>query len=321
MSQTEPENWNTGSKSGLISICSHKLYLHVTGPDRVNGEPVIIVMTGVTNTIAAWIAVQRMTSPFARVVAYDRSGLGQSEQSPNPPTSTTIAKELDALLKASNIAPPYITLGHSWGGILTQEFFALRPHDIVGMIFVDATQARYLDLIPFTDPAIAAINTGLDWFNVIQLKQGSALTADEYAAFLAAEQNPSTQQQIGREFMALFESNSVSGKHEFFGRQPPLLGRRPVCVVKGHNHRDIERAYAAGVEAGNGTAAERARHREILETWDEKELELQREYLSLSERNKFIVAEKGGHNVHMTDPEVVVEGIKWTLANIERQAS
>lgn len=117
MTSPDTENWNIGSKSGLVSTGSHKLYLQVTGPDSLPGQPVILPMTGVTNTISTWSVIQRLTSPFARLLAYDRSGPGLSEKSPNPPSAPTIAKELSALLAAANTPPPYITLGHSWGRI------------------------------------------------------------------------------------------------------------------------------------------------------------------------------------------------------------
>jgi hypothetical protein len=117
--------------------------------------------------------------------------------------------------------------------------------------------------------------------------------------------------------MALMESYAISAKHGFFGRHPPVLANRPVCVIKGHNHRDLEKAYNAGVKAGNGTAEERDRYREMLDTWDKNELELQKEFLTLSDNPRFLVAVNGGHNVHMTDPGVIVDGIKWTLSNLD----
>jgi hypothetical protein len=184
------------------------------------------------------------------------------------------------------------------------------------MIFIDAAQARYPDLIPFMDPAILAVNSGLDWREVIQLKESSALTAEQYQRFLITEKNLKTQAQAGAEFMTLMDSYAISGKHVFFGRNPPILGDKPVCVVKGHNDRDLKRAYAAGVKRGNCTEQERARYKEILETWEKNETEVPKELLTLSPNTKWLEAERGGHNVNMQNPEVIVERIKWTLANI-----
>src|SRR5450432_545071 len=113
MTSISSQTWNTGHRLGHVPIGTHALFLHVTGPGRLPGQPVIILLTGVANTVSSWSAIQCLTFPFARLVAYDRSGLGSSEPSPNPPSSTTIAKELDALLQAADIQPPYITLGHS----------------------------------------------------------------------------------------------------------------------------------------------------------------------------------------------------------------
>lgn len=108
------------------------------------------------------------------------------------------------------------------------------------MIFVDATQARYLDLIPFTNQVIGAATKDLDWFEAIRMREESALSGDEYAAFLKVETDPKNQDQRAAEFIALMDSYAISAtKHGFFNRQPP------VCVIKGHDARDLERAYEA----------------------------------------------------------------------------
>jgi hypothetical protein len=43
-------------------------------------------------------------------------------------------------------------------------------------------------------------------------------------------------------------------------KQPPVLGDRPVCVVKGHLEKDMAKMYDVGVKAGNGTEDERVRY-------------------------------------------------------------
>ena len=55
---------------------------------------------------------------LAPVVAYDRAGNGQSPADGQPATPAHIAARLHALLGAAGIPPPYVLVGHSWGGPL-----------------------------------------------------------------------------------------------------------------------------------------------------------------------------------------------------------
>ena len=68
-----------------------------------------------------------------------------------------------------------------------------------------------------------------------------------------------------------------------------------------------------GVKAGNGTEQKCARHRETVDTWDQNELGLQREFLTLSENGNFLVAARGGHNVHATKQGVIVRVLSGLL--------
>ncbi len=113
-------NWNVGEQHGLISVGSHSLCLYSYGPDRKNDEPVALIMPGLGGTVREWAAGRRMISSFIRTYLYDRSGYGDSEPSSESPSSANIVTDLDALLRNANIKPPYILVGHSWGGILTR---------------------------------------------------------------------------------------------------------------------------------------------------------------------------------------------------------
>ena len=103
---------------------------------------------------------------FARWVEYDRSGLGRSESPPEPPeaiSAVSVAAELDALLKNAEIAPPYLIVCHSWGGITSREFLHLRPKDVVGMVFVDANTEKSFDGGIWPLPYISAVIGDIDW--------------------------------------------------------------------------------------------------------------------------------------------------------------
>lgn len=305
--------WASGDKSGQVSIGSHSLSLHVSGPDRQPGEPVAIVIQGLATSMQAFAGVRRLLSPFIRTYAYERSGYGQSDSSPERPTSTTIAAELDLLLKSANIPPPYILVVHSWGGILAREFIALRPDDIAGLVLIDANQEHTLEVLDWRDPSIRAVAGKLDYFEVTGVRRNHKLTETEWREYQDVENSPKHKKQAAAEWLEYAGSFKVLASKRQLNRNPPLLGDRPVCVVMAHNEMDHQKLYDAGVKAGNGTQQERAAFRELLRTWEEKDKRLQMEQLSLSGNGRWVVAEESGHNVHLTQPEVVAEATRWVL--------
>jgi pimeloyl-ACP methyl ester carboxylesterase len=77
-------------------------------------------------------------------MSYERAGLGRSDPGPKPHSAEQIARELHALLKARAIAPPYILVGHSAGGLFVRVFAHQYPEEIVALVLVDpATEEDY----------------------------------------------------------------------------------------------------------------------------------------------------------------------------------
>jgi pimeloyl-ACP methyl ester carboxylesterase len=74
---------------------------------------------------------------FARAVSYDRAGLGWSEAGPLPRTAGRAAEELRRLLDAAGVPPPFILVGHSYGGLVMRIFAARYPADTSALLLVD----------------------------------------------------------------------------------------------------------------------------------------------------------------------------------------
>lgn len=90
------------------------------------------------STVLSWSGLQRELAKSFRVVSYDRAGLGWSDLGPMPRTAERIVDELHALLEGGGIAPPYVLVGHSFGGLTMPLFAARYPDEVAGMVLVDA---------------------------------------------------------------------------------------------------------------------------------------------------------------------------------------
>ncbi|KAH8691417.1 Alpha/Beta hydrolase protein [Talaromyces proteolyticus] len=315
MDTEQPEDWDTGEMSGRVSIGSHKLWLSVHGPDRKPGDPLVIIIPGLANSTSGWAAVRRGLTAFARVLQYERSGYGESDVSTEKPTASSIAKELSLLLRNANLLPPYVVVAHSWGGILSREFLALHPKDIIGMIFIEANQERTLDVLDWRQLALSDLLIGVNSSDVTGISQNHKLTDEEWRIYEDTKGTEKHQRQAALEFAEYPNSFSVLKSKSQLHRASPFLGDHPVYVIRGNNKADFEKLLKAGLARGNGGGAKQAEFEEILGTWDEKDQTLQSEILLLSSRSRYIKTEKSGHNIHLTEPELIVESVSWVLSH------
>jgi len=314
MTETSPpllNPWLTGEKAGFVSIGTHNLHLQAAGPDRAPDQPVAIIIQGLASPVSAWAAVSRLLAPSLRVYRYDRSGFGQSDPSPLPPTSTNIALELDQLLQNADIKPPYILIAHSWGGILSREFLARRKEgDVVGVVFVDANQERTLEVLDWRSIFQWLSAAKVDFQKVTEIEKRQKLTHEEWKQYQADTSDPKNQSQGEAESAEYVASFPILAEKKQLHRKPPFLGKFLVSVVKGENGRDLRKLYGAAVEKAVGTHEERIRFREFLSTFDETDRGLQTELRDLSTRSRFVGASRSGHDVQLTQPEIIVEEVK-----------
>ncbi|OQE38673.1 hypothetical protein PENCOP_c008G01380 [Penicillium coprophilum] len=295
-------------------IGTHSSSYALRGVSRQAGAPLVVILTGITSSALEWSAVCRHLEKEASVLLYERTGYGQSEACPTAePDSLTVVDELSGLLTAAALPPPYLVVGHSWGGILAREFLAAHgPEVICGMVLVDAVQEQML-FATWPEPSIAAVTAGLDYMEVVGLTRDHRLTEAEWAELMAEEASPHHTQQATRELPYLQVSRGVLAKKQQLPPGRDLLCGQLLSVLRGNSHRDHERMYHRGVAHGLGTEAERAAFRQYLERWDASEERFQRELLNLSSNVRFSTTTESGHNMQITEPERVADEIRWVL--------
>lgn len=136
----------------LVNAGGHRLMLNCTGA----GSPTVILEAGWGDVSIEWRSVQPEIAKFSRVCSYDRAGYGGSDPGPMPRTSIQIATELHALLRNAGETPPYILVGHSFGGYNVRVFNGLYPNEVAGIVLADATQEDQYELLPKAWNAISA---------------------------------------------------------------------------------------------------------------------------------------------------------------------
>jgi pimeloyl-ACP methyl ester carboxylesterase len=117
----------------LVSLGTHRLHLLCAGA----GSPVVILDAALGGSSLSWTYVHPAIAAFTTACAYDRAGFGWSDPGPMPRTVERIAVELDALLTIAEIPPPYVLVGHSFGGLAIRAYASSHPEKVAGFVFVD----------------------------------------------------------------------------------------------------------------------------------------------------------------------------------------
>jgi len=112
---------------------SLRLNVYCTG----RGSPTVIFDSGLGGSMMDWALVQPLVAAETRACSYDRAGLGFSDPSPKPRTSANIVEDLHHLLEAAHIRPPYVLVGHSFGGMNIKLYAETYFPEVAGMVFVD----------------------------------------------------------------------------------------------------------------------------------------------------------------------------------------
>lgn len=297
-----PEATRPNSPGRLVDIGGYRLQLDCRG----SGRPAVVFEGGTGEAGLSWALVHPQVAAFTRACAYDRAGLGWSDPSPRPRTAEVMVEELRSLLDVSEMEPPYVLVGQSFGGIVARLFAHRFPQDVAGMVLVDSAHEEQLLRFP------AAIRASEESMLKAQVQQFAGLRSmieagsfdpsllpvppafppevkDAYRALVAAD--ATWLDTVVAELQAVGEAHAQvrAAKIRSVGDIPLVVLRhgKPMPPMK---------------EMGMGP--EDADHYERI--WQE----LQEELVALSPRATLVVAEESGHMIHQEEPELVVRAVR-----------
>ncbi len=117
----------------IVQVDGVPMSLHLSGA----GYIAIILEAGSGGDHRTWAAVQPRLSALGRVVSYDRLDYGASGRSSRARTAAVVAEQLREGLRSAGVQPPFLIVGHSYGGALARVFAARYRDEVVGMVLVD----------------------------------------------------------------------------------------------------------------------------------------------------------------------------------------
>lgn len=104
--------------------------------------PAVVFENGLGGTMDWWRKVLPELAGEAACFAYNRPGYGESDAARTPRDGAHIVEELRRALRSEGIAPPYVLVGHSLGGLYLQLFARRHPDEVAALVLVDSTHPR-----------------------------------------------------------------------------------------------------------------------------------------------------------------------------------
>ena len=269
----------------LVVVGGRQMHLLCQG----QGSPAVILESGIPGASMGWASVMEDIASFARVCAYDRAGYGWSEAGPEPRTISHITTELRELLRTAGVDPPYVLVGHSFGGLVVQLYASRFPGEVAGMVLVDSSH-----------PNQARRPGGLDRMGHVafRLKLLAPLGIARLMIDVPGgdpESRPSSVRTMEKEVLATTRSfralaSELEGLRESLNlaaENRPRLGRKPLVVL--------------------------AEGRRKMEFWHA----MQEQLTELSDSSEWQVVDGSGHFIHQDEPGIVVDAVRRVVESAQ----
>lgn len=301
----------------LVDIGGWRLHLDCRGEAKPE-QPTVILEAGIGDFSVEWSLVQPGVAKFARVCSYDRADDGWSDYGPSPRTMHQIVYELHTLLVKADEKPPYVLVGHSYGGWLVQLYTSTYPSDVKGLVLIEAGASDPLRVLGDGKPVrssqlvtgkpIPAVKTGNP---VVEAQIPPAIMSQlqNAARQLAPRANEAPRDKLPPDAQRMrawaygqpkhwaqadnpFEPEELAGlraeraKSQYpYGNMPLVVLTRGISDAEGPDSKALEKEH-------------RDDHAAVAK---------------LSRNGKLIVAEHSGHHVQIDQPALVIDAIREVI--------
>jgi len=219
-------------------------------------------------------------------IAYDRNGLGASEPDTAIKTDGDVVRRLHDFLKQAKVDPPYILVGHSYGGPLIRLFTANYPNEVTGLVFID--------------PSDFMLTAGED--EQIKAVSQSAVGPGDWNTLMKKPSND-TSMPIGirNDFRRVMKAHAAGSADEY--NSLPPLHDMPVSVLI---------AYNSPID--NYSLAQLKELKINQKPWSQERNKYRIAHFAKmieNNHNSSITLLPGfGHFIHQQDPELVISEIQ-----------
>jgi pimeloyl-ACP methyl ester carboxylesterase len=232
-----------------------------------------------------------------------------------PRTVGRIAAELHELLSAAEVPPPYVLVGHSFGGLSIRAYASRHPDDVAGLVFVDpahpedwrepsaADRERLQRGVVLCRRGVFAARLGIASL-VARLASAGAL---DLARGIAAAVSRRTLQRQDEEILAPVTRfpMDVRATLRWMWTQPryfEALGSQIEHICRSASETDLQPDYGTRpvvtISATGVSPPQRVRQDALARR---------------SSRGRHVTAVASGHWIPIDEPQIVVESIRQVV--------
>ncbi|WP_409271766.1 alpha/beta hydrolase [Neobacillus sp. SCS-31] len=267
----------------IIKTKNSDFHAIVTG----EGPITVILESGYTSVSIDWCYVQPEISKVARVISFDRGNYGWSRSRRKAMTSLDSVEEIREVLDRLKIKPPYILVGHSFGGLSMRLFASMYPEEVAGLVLEDAVHESQYLLTPE---------------NTKRISKFRRLVATGYVTSLVGIPRI-FKQKIGRKFL-----------EQKYGQSLNYIGYTLGAYQSAYReYVDSEQSAQQLINANPlrpNLSVIVISAKKQPESWKRDQQLL----LNLTEHTEHIEVDTG-HSVHLENPGIVIESIKKLITN------
>jgi pimeloyl-ACP methyl ester carboxylesterase len=197
------------------------------------GSPTILLdAPGPRCDSETWRTIQPRLAQLTRTCRYDRAGTGKSTGTElNTLAIPPRTQDLENLLEAARMEPPYIMVGYSFGGAIVLRYARQHPDRVAGLVLIESATETLLPHAPSEIPDVAPDGSQLPTLDDIPLV---VITIDTQEYMLPPMPNVSSDEalKLWRAAQAELVTLSSQGTQVF---------------VKDTNHHSILASHAEDV--------------------------------------------------------------------------
>ncbi len=271
----------------------------------------IIIQPVMISPLPEWEPLCEDLSTEARVILYNRAGCGKSDKGIKPRNRNENAKDLKALIDKLCITSPVI-IGHSYGGLILQQFALDYPNLAAGFIFVDSTSmdAHMLEDVEIEGEDGNSTEAWIEkckWYATLSKEdlleevkdwiseQEEFVSESKPTEILEFMSNPIMFASVGEELhYDLLSSGETNQRKDFPETSTIIIGRDPKVSVE-------EMIITEGLH--------RSEAEEIERIWQY----LIRRQTKFNTQTEYFLAENSGHSIHMDKAEMIRKAAKSLL--------
>lgn len=288
---------------------------------RGSGSPTVVLEAGAQSFGTYWVRVQDEVAQFTRVCSYDRAGYGWSDSVHEAMSPQRVAEMLHTLLENGREAPPYLMVGHSFGGIYIRAFTEDYPNEVVGMVLVDSTHEDQAQEVPaeikklpefeqFTKAAMAVLRI-FPIAESIGLVRAFKLQDAGIGLIFTEEEKGPVLAQVYRSGYFWSYAREADMMTAYSGRPGGKLGDMPLIVLSQKwDAQKVFELYPPTIQSQVPM--------EVMQQQADFLTNLQEELAALSTRSKHIIVENSGHFIQLDAPHVVIDAIREVYGEVTR---